>query len=72
MISQENWFKNKVKWVDYLKVRGSFGLTGRDNTVAWQWMQNYGTDKDKGPVFGTGTSENAGSHITLNKNNSAC
>ena len=71
VISQENWFKNKVKWVDYLKVRGSFGLTGRDNTVAWQWMQNYGTDKDKGPVFGTGTSENAGSHITLNKNNSA-
>ena len=60
IISQEEWFKKSVKWVDYLKVRASFGLTGRDNTKAWQWMQNYGTDKDKGPVFGTGTSENAG------------
>lgn len=71
IISQEKWFKNNVKWVDYLKFRASFGLTGRDNTIAWQWMQNYGTDKDKGPVFGTGTEVNAGSHITLNKNNSA-
>lgn len=71
VISQEDWFKKNVKWVDYLKVRASFGLTGRDNTVAWQWMQNYATDKDKGPIFGTGTTVNAGSHITLNKNNSA-
>ena len=71
ILSQEEWFQNKVKWVDYLKLRGSFGLTGRDNTTAWQWMQTYGTDKDKGPVFGTGLENPAGSHITLNKNNSA-
>lgn len=69
--SEESWFKQNVKWVNYLKVRASFGLTGRDNTAAWQWKQNYGTDKDKGPVFGTGTNINAGSHITLNKQNSA-
>lgn len=69
--SQESWFKKNVKWIDYLKIRASFGLTGRDNTVAWQWKQNYGTDKDKGPIFGTGTTINSGSHITLNKNNSA-
>lgn len=71
VISQENWFQDHVKWIDYLKLRGSFGLTGRDNTNAWQWMQTYGTDKDKGPVFGTGITDSAGSHITLNKNNSA-
>lgn len=71
IISQENWFKKNVKWVDYLKIRGSFGLTGRDNTTPWQWLQNYGTNKDKGPIFGTGTTVNAGSHITLSKNTSA-
>lgn len=70
IVSQEDFFKN-VKWIDYLKLRGSFGLTGRDNTVAWQWMQTYATDKDKGPVIGVGTGNNAGSHITLNKKNSA-
>ena len=63
IISQEEWFKKSVKWVDYLKVRASFGLTGRDNTKAWQWMQNYAVDKDKGPIFGVNTSTNAGNHL---------
>lgn len=71
VMSEEDWFKNNVKGIDYLKLRGSFGLTGRDNTTPWQWMQTYGTDKDKGPVFGVGGTGSAGSHITLNKNNSA-
>lgn len=71
VVSREDWFNQNVGWIDYLKIRGSYGITGRDNTVAWQWMQTYGTDKDKGPAFGTGDTNNAGSHITLNKNNSA-
>ena len=29
-ISNEPWFKN-VKWVDLLKIRASYGVTGRDN-----------------------------------------
>lgn len=71
VVSQEEWFQKNITWMDYLKLRASFGLTGRDNTTFWQWLQTYGTDKDKGAVFGDGTSNNAGSHITLNKNNSA-
>ena len=71
VVSQEDWFRNHVTWIDYLKIRASYGLTGRDNTVAWQWMQNYGTDADKGPIFGHGNNNPAGSHIALNKNNSA-
>lgn len=71
VMSEENWFRDNVKFIDYLKLRASFGLTGRDNTTPWQWMQTYGTDKDKGPVFGTGLENTAGSHISLNKNNSA-
>ena len=38
IISQEK-FMEKAKWIDFLKVRASFGLTGRDNISAWQWMQ---------------------------------
>ena len=47
-----------------MKLRASFGLTGRDNISAWQWMQTYNIAADKGAIFG----ENgiAGSHITAN------
>ena len=61
----------KVKWIDYLKIRASFGLTGRDNTAAWQWMQVYAQDADKGPMFGTSISDGTFNRITINKNNSA-
>ena len=52
--SEEPWFQNTkwLKWVDFLKIRGSFGLTGRDNTAAWQWMQNYDLFAKPGAVFG--------------------
>ncbi|WP_303029656.1 TonB-dependent receptor [uncultured Duncaniella sp.] len=69
--SQEDWFRNNVTFIDYLKLRGSFGVTGRDNTEYWAWLQTYGTDPDKGPVFGKETNINAGSHISLSKNNAA-
>ena len=69
VISQENWFRDNVSWVDFLKVRASFGLTGRDNTTAWQWQRFYGMDKDKGAIFGESPEASAGSHLAMNKNN---
>lgn len=71
VMSEEDWFKNALPWVDFLKVRASFGMTGRDNTAAWQWMQVYAMDQDKGPVFGTGTGQDSDNRISINKNNSA-
>lgn len=69
VISQEDWFKD-ITWINFLKVRASYGLTGRDNTLAWQWLQTYGTDLDKGPVFGNGNSIQAGSNIKMNDKSS--
>lgn len=66
IISEEDWFRSAISWIDYLKIRASYGLTGRDNTNAWQWMQTYGTDLDKGPVFGFGNTIQSGSNIKVN------
>lgn len=71
IISEEPWFKKSVKWMDFLKIRSSFGLTGRDNTAPWQWMQVYALDSNKGNVFGEGIGNPSGSRITINKANSA-
>lgn len=70
VMSEEPWFKNNVHWVDFLKLRSGFGLTGRDNTYAWQWMQVYAQDKNHGTVFGN-NGVDAGSRIDINKNISA-
>lgn len=71
VMSEESWFKKALPWVDFLKLRASFGLTGRDNIVAWQWAQYYAMDANKGPVFGTDAGANTSNIISLNKNNSA-
>ena len=62
IMSEESWFKKGVKWIDHMKLRGSFGLTGRDNVPAWRWMQTYTVTSDKGAIIGEGNK--AGSHIT--------
>ena len=46
-------------------------MTGRDNTAAWQWMQVYAQDANRGTVFGTGVNNDSSNRITINKNNSA-
>ncbi len=53
VISEENWFQEKVKWVDFLKIRASWGLMGRDNIRAWLWTQLYERNAAKGAIFGS-------------------
>jgi len=71
VVSEEPWFQNikSLNWIDFLKVRASWGLTGRDNLTPWQWMQIYAQDANRGVVFGENS--DSGSRITINKNNSA-
>jgi TonB-linked SusC/RagA family outer membrane protein len=51
--SEESWFKNNISWIDFLKIRGSVGITGNDNIKAWKWKQLYSWAADKGLGFGT-------------------
>lgn len=71
VMSEEKWFQESLPWWNFLKLRASFGLTGRDNTAAWQWMQVYAQDANKGVVFGEGSGNDSSNRITINKNNSA-
>ncbi|GHT58104.1 SusC/RagA family TonB-linked outer membrane protein [Bacteroidia bacterium] len=62
VISEESWFKDNesLSWLNYLKIRGSYGLLGKDNTKAWLWRQRYTYQANKGAVFGTNASANVG------------
>ena len=52
VVSEEGWFKDHVKFMDFLKVRLSFGILGKDNIQPWRWTQLYNVDQGKGAVFG--------------------
>ena len=42
VLSEEEWFQKALPWVNFLKIRGSWGMLGRDNIQAWLWTQKYG------------------------------
>ncbi|MFD2163822.1 SusC/RagA family TonB-linked outer membrane protein [Paradesertivirga mongoliensis] len=50
VVSEESFFK--VPAVDFLKLRYSVGLLGRDDTKPWLWRQRYSYQQGKGGVFG--------------------
>ncbi|MFG6685750.1 SusC/RagA family TonB-linked outer membrane protein [Mariniflexile sp. HNIBRBA6329] len=58
IISKEAFFKSNT--IDFLKFRGSVGLTGKDDTRAWEWRQNFSTQTNGGAVFGGNSTVSAG------------
>lgn len=50
IISREDFFN--ADWVDFLKVRYSLGLLGKDDTKPWLWRQRYTYQYGNGVVFG--------------------
>ncbi|PKK37167.1 SusC/RagA family TonB-linked outer membrane protein [Siphonobacter sp. SORGH_AS_0500] len=40
-ISQEDWFRNSVNFIDDLKIRASYGTLGNDNVAQFQYYNNY-------------------------------
>nr|WP_315197565.1 SusC/RagA family TonB-linked outer membrane protein [uncultured Flavobacterium sp.] len=50
VISKEDFFKSKT--IDFLKVRYSVGLLGKDATNAWGWSARYDVQNNGAAVFG--------------------
>lgn len=59
-ISEEKWFEKAKNVFDFLKVRASFGILGRDNINSYVWMTRYNRDitAGKGMLFGSNSMEN--------------
>ena len=53
VISQESWFNKEKTHLDFLKIRGSWGLMGRDNVNSYIWLTRYNRDLSKGAIFGS-------------------
>jgi TonB-linked SusC/RagA family outer membrane protein len=61
-ISEEGFFKDHISFINQLKLRSSYGLTGNDEVGAWQWIDGAG--RSGGLYYGgsaTGGGVNIGS-----------
>jgi len=52
VISQENFFDKLSRTVNYLKIRGSVGFMGIDDTKPYQWLRSYAIQTGKAAVYG--------------------
>lgn len=41
-ISEESFWKNNISFINYFKIRGSWGQTGNDRIAAYQYLSSYG------------------------------
>ena len=64
VLSEEEWFQKALPWVNFLKIRGSWGMLGRDNIQAWLWTQKYGY-KAEAAKLGTDPTASVGDAFTL-------
>ena len=55
VMSQESFIKDNLPWVDFLKLRASYGESGKDNLSAFLYEYLYSARKD-GYIFPSGTS----------------
>lgn len=65
VMSEESWFNKEKTGIDFLKIRASFGILGRDNVQPWLWTQLYSRNQDKGPIFGTNTGTYSGATFSM-------
>lgn len=66
VISDENFFKSDA--INFLKLRYSVGLLGKDDTRAWQWRQRYTFQNGRGAVFGDNTVNSTGIKMEVSPN----
>lgn len=52
VVSEEGFFNNFSHAVNFLKIRGSVGFMGIDNTKPYQWLRSYSIQTGKAPVYG--------------------
>ena len=67
-IAKEDFFSDYTKYLDFLKLRVSYGITGTDNTDPWQWQQTYNFNASSGQYLGSSLPPSTSLGSTINPN----
>jgi hypothetical protein len=52
VVSEEKFFSRFINTVNFLKIRGSVGFMGIDNTKSYQWLRSYAIQTGKAAIYG--------------------
>ncbi|QEK50874.1 TonB-dependent receptor [Pedobacter aquae] len=52
IVSKENFFIDNVPFINFLKLKANFGITGDDRVNARLWQERYGVDVTNGYIYG--------------------
>ncbi len=44
IVSKENFFVDNIEFINYLKLRASYGIVGNSSIDAWLWKERYRVD----------------------------
>ena len=67
-IAKEKFFTDYTRYLDVLKLRLSYGITGTDNTGPWQWQQTYNFNSSSGIYLGSSLPPSTTLGSTVNPN----
>lgn len=67
VLSEESWMKD-IKWINNLKIRAAFGLTGNNSIDDDMWRYLYAVSSTGGPGFGEST-ENGDQYYAFGNGN---
>lgn len=68
VISEEKFFEPVKNIVNFLKIKGSWGLMGNDNIGAYQYLSLYSYNGDASYVFGDSYNQGIYENVTANPN----
>ncbi|SMD03484.1 SusC/RagA family TonB-linked outer membrane protein [Pedobacter nyackensis] len=68
IVSQENFFKDNVKFVNFLKFKFNYGITGDDRVNARLWQERYLIGTSDGYLFGSNNSIGLNPSVLPNPN----
>lgn len=54
IVSQENFFKDNISFINHLKLKANWGITGDDRVRERLWQERYALDINNGYMFGDG------------------
>ncbi|SER51384.1 SusC/RagA family TonB-linked outer membrane protein [Pedobacter rhizosphaerae] len=53
IVSNENFFKDNIKFINFLKFKVNYGITGDDRVTSRLWQERYAVSTSDGYLFGS-------------------